>query len=71
MDDKIIFAMYYAGLVAMQYHPRNKTTRGPEEGFYVDLESLAKVASEMLLITNLLFDEEDNGHGFEHDLTLG
>lgn len=47
MDEKAQFVVYYSGLVAMQFHPRN-------EGNWPDVEALellAQVADKMVELT--------------------
>jgi hypothetical protein len=46
MDVEQMFVIYYAGLVAFQYHPANK-----EDWDKVDLEALARVADAMCDMT--------------------
>lgn len=47
MDQLTMFQVYYAGLVAMQYHPRNIDNVSRDT-----LEDMADVAWQMVGITN-------------------
>lgn len=54
MSDRQLFAIYFAGLASIHFHPRNKV-----DGTYnhVDLDVLASLAHEMVIITNSCFPE--------------
>lgn len=41
MGDNAVWAMFYAGIVSIQFHPRNA-------GAFVDFDQLADAADEML-----------------------
>lgn len=64
MDERILFAMFYSGLVAMQFHPRNA-----KKFHEYSLDDLADVAQSMVRISYERFP--DGPLTFEHSQTMG
>lgn len=58
MNERALFCVYYAGLVAMKFHPRNADMFCQD-----DLLEAADIAETMVRITNERFPEDNLCHG--------